>query len=179
MKNLYNISSEEKNRILMLHEQTNTALDKNKLPTSDKFNKPKLDLDFKKQPTDTKNAEIITAFDKWYKDNLSNTVLQGLINKNDAKGITDILNYDFKAKPNYIPVIKQLLVGKHPNLKFDEQPAAVTPPVVGNVIKPGIYSKEVEELQKKLNEKFKANLVVDGKWGPITSAAVIKYVPAT
>lgn len=173
MKNLYNISSEEKNRILMLHEQTNTALDKYKLPTSDKFNNPKLDLDFKKQPTDTKNAEIMTAFDKWYKDNSSNTVLQGLINKNDGKGIIDILNYDFKDKPNYIPVIKQLLVGKHPNLKFDEQP------VPGNIIKPGVYSKEVEDLQKKLNEKFKANLVVDGKWGPLTSAAVIKYVPAT
>jgi len=173
MKNLYNISSDEKKRILMLHEQIKSPLDAYKLPTPD-FKKSNVNLDFNKKPADVKNNEANVAFDKWYNESMGLSSFKTLINNNNGNGIMDIVNYEFKDKPEYIPKFKELLVAKHSTLKFD-----VVPSVGGNVIKPGVYSKEVEDLQKKLNEKFTANLVVDGKWGPKTSGAVIKFIPAT
>ncbi len=40
------------------------------------------------------------------------------------------------------------------------------------VIQKGVKNPKVEALQTKLNEKFNSGLVVDGKWGPKTAAAV-------
>lgn len=52
-------------------------------------------------------------------------------------------------------------------------PVTTTTTTVAPVsIQKGVKNPKVEALQTKLNEKFNSGLVVDGKWGPKTAAAV-------
>ena len=53
-------------------------------------------------------------------------------------------------------------------------PQQTTTPPQGKVenIQPGVFNQKVLDLQKKLNEKYKSGLILDGKWGPKTSLAV-------
>ena len=61
-------------------------------------------------------------------------------------------------------------------------PQQTTTPPQGKVenIQPGVFNQKVMDLQKKLNEKYKSGLILDGKWGPKTSlvvANVLKGLP--
>lgn len=62
----------------------------------------------------------------------------------------------------------------NPNVPSQPQPTQVQ---ATSTFKMGVKNDKVTQIQTKLNEKFKAGLMVDGLWGPKTAAAVAKYLP--
>jgi hypothetical protein len=66
----------------------------------------------------------------------------------------------------------------NPNVPSQTQPTQQQPTQQpSSTFKMGVKNNKVTQIQTKLNEKFKAGLMVDGLWGPKTAAAVAKYLP--
>ena len=140
---MFNIDNDEKQRILSLHENSTRQQYLNLIVEQEKYykgsdgkvgmlqsgqalpagateiTKPDYDTAMK---TQQKPDDVSVAFEKWYNESMGLSTFKTLITNNDSNGIMEILNYNFKDKPDYITKFKELLVAKHPTLKFNEQP---------------------------------------------------------
>jgi len=142
MKNQFIIAESERERILSLHQQSTKKQYLNVLSEQEQFYKgsdgkvgklvgpqvlPAGATKISQQEYDTamktqqKPDEVSAAFEKWYNESMGLSTFKSLITNNNANGIMEILNYNFKDKPDYITKFKELLVAKHPTLKFNEQ----------------------------------------------------------
>jgi hypothetical protein len=140
---MFNIDNDEKQRILSLHENSTRKQYLNLIVEQEQFYKgsdgkvgklvgpqvlPAGATKITQQEYDTamktqqKPDDASAAFEKWYNESMGLSTFKTLITNNNANGIMEILNYNFKDKPDYITKFKELLVAKHPTLKFNEQP---------------------------------------------------------
>jgi hypothetical protein len=164
MKNRFLISEEEKSRILGLHEQSTSIY-----PNIPKFNIP------------SANQKLIDDANKWLTDNQN-------ILKYNVDQVNEILNGKVtggEITSEILPWIKAAIQSQSQGkitFKPEEMGGQPTQPQTTQVqpsstFKMGVKNDKVTQIQTKLNEKFKAGLVVDGLWGPKTAAAVAKYLP--
>ena len=188
MKNRFTITENEKKRILGLHEQMNNPL-ANANPLSNLTlrtggNPLNVGNKLPQFQVDPKVQELINTANKFVAENPKLPTLA-------IPDIENYLNYAFKDNPAIIPYVKVAITSMNPTIKFPDasqqnqvgQVSAATPSqeVKAENIQPGVFNQKVLDLQKKLNEKYKAGLTEDGKWGPKTSLAVanaLKNVPS-
>ena len=181
MKNRFYITEEDKKNILNQHknyvnEQALNNLTPGKtnmsLPTSS--NKLNVVNKVPQFQVDPKVQELINTANKFVADNPKLLTFA-------VADIENYLNYSFKDNPAVIPYAKAAFTSKNPKLIFPDASQQVQPSVAKpsqevkiENIQPGVFNQKVQDLQKKLNEKFKSGLIEDGKWGPKTSSAVAK-----
>jgi hypothetical protein len=165
MRNRFIISETEKKRILDLHEQTQstgvTSLTPNDIVTT-------LTAMVSADPT-------MAAFGVKANELISTNKIFGPstdLSKLTVDDILKLLQPYVTSNPQIVELIKKAINSLNPKLIFPGIKPVASAPATTQPIQLGVFNQKVQTIQKTLKEKYQKNLVVDGKWGPKTAAAL-------